>query len=217
MKKRLVIVSAPSGTGKTSLDLYVQRHHADRVTIVRSCTTRPARSEGTVEKSYLHVTPQEFQQMRTAGEFIEWAEVFGNLYGTTEHEVTRITAAGKTALLEIDVQGGQQIKTKFPDSLAVFILPPSIAELHRRLTQRGTDTAAAQQKRLQAACVEIQRGRTYDCFMVNADFATSCTELENIVLQRHAPRLTRTQGIACCDRLVEEFQQYDWQRTAEVG
>ena len=135
----LVIVSAPSGTGKTSLDTHVQRGNAERVEMVRSYTTRQARTEGTLEKDYLHVTRQKFQQMCEAGDFIEWAEVFGNLYGTARHEVKRITDAGKIALLEIDVQGGRQIKAKFPRSLAIFIPPanycrvatPSCAARHR--------------------------------------------------------------------------------------
>ena len=83
--------------------------------------------------------------------------------------------------------------------------------------QRGTDDVAEQHKRLRAACHEIRSGRTYDCFVVNAEFETSCAELESVILQRHAPRLTREQGIAWCDRLLEEFQQYDWQQTSEVG
>ena len=213
----LVIVSAPSGTGKTSLDTHVQRRNADRIEMVRSYTTRQARAEGTLEKDYLHVTRQKFQQMCDAGEFVEWAEIFGHLYGTAQHEVERITAAGKIALLEIDVQGGQQIRAKFPRSMAVFILPPTIAELHRRLLQRGTDEAAEQHKRLRAACAEIRSGRAYDCFVVNAEFAASCAELESIVLQRRPPRLTREQGIALCDRLLEEFQQHNWLHASEVG
>ena len=215
MKEHIVIVSAPSGTGKTSLNTHVQQRNAARVEMVRSYTTRQARAEGTLEKDYLHITRQKFQQMCDAGEFIEWAEVFGNLYGTARQEVARITDRGKTALLEIDVQGGQQIRAKFPHSLAVFVLPPTIAELQRRLVQRGTDVIAEQHKRLQAACAEIKSGRTYDCFVVNAQFETACGELEDVILQRSSPRLTREQGIALCDQLVEEFQQYDCQQ--EVG
>jgi len=217
MSSHLIIVSAPSGTGKTSLNMHVQRRHADRVEMVRSYTTRPARTAGVVEKDYLHVTRQKFQQMCTAGEFVEWAEVFGNLYGTARHEVERITAAGKIALLEIDVQGGQQIRAKFSRCTAVFILPPTLAELHRRLSQRDTDALAEQQKRLRAACAEIRSGRTYDCFVVNASFERSCAELEDIILHRRSPRLTREQGIARCDRLLEEFQQHGWLDTPEVG
>lgn len=217
MSSRLIIVSAPSGTGKTSLDTHVQHRNADQIEMVRSYTTRPARRKGTLEKDYLHVTRQKFQQMCAAGEFVEWAEVFGNFYGTAWHEVERITDTGKIALLEIDVQGGQQIRAKFPHSTAVFILPPTIAELRRRLSQRGTDAVAEQQKRLHAACAEIRNGRVYDCFVVNADFNKSCAELEDVMLQRRPPRLTREQGIALCDRLVEECQQCDWLNTSEVG
>ena len=162
-------------------------------------------------------TRQKFQQMCEAGEFIEWAEVFGHFYGTAQHEVERITKAGKVALLEIDVQGGQQIKAKFPSSLAVFILPPTVAELQRRLSQRGTDAVAEQRKRLRAAYDEIRSGRSYDCFIVNAEFKNSCAELEDVVLQRRPPRLTREEGVILCDRLLEEFQQYGWLNTSEVG
>lgn len=146
---------------------------------------------------------------------MEWAEVFGNLYGTAHHEIERITRAGKIALLEIDVQGGKQIKTQFPSSTAVFILPPSMTELCQRLTRRDTDSKAEQHKRLRAACAEIRSGRTYDCFIVNADFNCSCAELEAIILRQHSPQLTREQGVAWCDRLLEEFQQQAW--LSEVG
>ncbi len=217
MSSRLIVVSAPSGAGKTSLDTHVRGRNADRVEMVRSYTTRPARTASTVEKEYLHVTRQKFQQMCDAGEFVEWAEVFGNLYGTAWREIERITAAGKIALLEIDVQGGEQIRAKFSGCVTVFILPPTIAELRRRLVQRGTDAVAEQQKRLRNACAEIKSGRTYDCFVVNANFERSCTELEDVVLQRRPPHLSREQGIAKCDRLLEEFQQHDWLNTSEVG
>ena len=212
---RLIIVSAPSGTGKTSLNTHVQQRNQASIEMVRSYTTRPARHGSSVEKDYLHVTRQKFQQMCDAGDFIEWAEVFGNLYGTAHHEVERITRVDKIALLEIDVQGGKQIKAKFPSSTAVFILPPTMMELCRRLTRRGTDSEAEQRKRLHAACAEIRSGRSYDCFIVNADFKRSCAELEAIVLRQGNPQLTREQGVAWCDRLLEEFQQQDW--LSEVG
>lgn len=205
----LVIVSAPSGTGKTSLDTRLQQRNADRIEMVRSYTTRKARPRGTVEKEYVHITRTEFEQMCAAGEFIEWATVFGNLYGTAQCEVERITNTAKIALLEIDVQGGKQIRAKFPNSIAIFILPPTVAELRRRLSQRGTDANSEQRRRLQAACREIESGRSYDCFIVNSDFATSSAELENIVIRQGQPRLTREQGVALCNQLLEEFQQLD--------
>ena len=207
---RLVIVSAPSGTGKTSLDTQVQKRHADRIEMVRSYTTRPKRRSGTVEKNYIYVTRDEFQQMCEAGKFVEWATVFGHLYGTARCEVDRILASDRIALLEIDVQGGQQIRAQFPDSSAIFILPPTVAELQRRLTQRGTDAAGEQQRRLRTAWEEVRNGRSYDYFIVNADFESSCAELENIIIHRRPPRLERSQGLAQCERLLREFQQLGW-------
>lgn len=205
----IVIVSAPSATGKTSLDMRLQQQYQQQLTIVRSCTTREARSQDTQDKDYIFLSKDEFQQMIDRQEFVEWAAVFGNFYGTSRQEIERIISAGKTALLEIDVQGGKQIKKTFPDARSLFILPPTIAELQRRLVTRATDSSTAQRQRLLAAYHEIRRGLDYQHFIVNDDLELAYRDLENIIIRSTAGRLTREQGVEHCQRLLVEFKQLE--------
>lgn len=187
----------------------LQQQYHRQLAIVRSCTTREARSQDTQDKDYIFLSKDEFQQMIDRQEFVEWAEVFGNFYGTSHQEIERIISAGKTALLEIDVQGGQQIKRRFPQSRSLFILPPTVAELKRRLVTRATDASTAQRQRLLAACHEIRRGLSYQHFVVNDDLELAYQDLEKIVIHSTAGRLSREQGVEHCQRLLAEFKQLD--------
>lgn len=205
----IVIVSAPSATGKTSLDMRLQQQYQQQLTIVRSCTTREARSQDTQDKDYIFLSKTEFQQMIDRQEFVEWAAVFGNFYGTSRQEIERIISAGKTALLEIDVQGGKQIKKRFPEARLLFILPPTIAELRRRLVTRATDSLTAQRQRLLAAYHEIRRGLDYQYFIVNDDLELAYQDLENIIIHSTTGRLTREQGVDYCQQLMIEFKQLE--------
>ena len=205
----IVIVSAPSATGKTSLDMRLQQQYQQQLTIVRSCTTREARSQDTQDKDYIFLSKTEFQQMIDRQEFVEWAAVFGNFYGTSRQEIERIISAGKTALLEIDVQGGKQIKKRFPEARLLFILPPTIAELRRRLVTRATDSLTAQRQRLLAAYHEIRRGLDYQYFIVNDDLELAYQDLENIIIHSTVGRLTREQGVDYCQQLMIEFKQLE--------
>lgn len=204
---RLFIVSAPSGTGKTSIDTWLQRKYHGKVEVVRSCTTREARSQHTRDKDYIFVSREKFQQMLDNDEFLEWAQVFGHFYGTARKEVATILAQEKIALLEIDVQGGQQVKKIFPWAVSIFILPPMVTELRRRLLARDTDDPDAQGRRLHAAYHEIKHGRGYDHFIINDDLEKSCLDLENIVIHCKPSRNSREQGLKMCDKLLEEFKQ----------
>lgn len=209
--QNIVIVSAPSATGKTSLDMRLQQQYQQQLTIVRSCTTREARSQDTQDKDYIFLSKDEFQQMIDRQEFVEWASVFGNFYGTSHQEIDRIISAGKTALLEIDVQGGRQIRKRFPQARSLFILPPTIAELRRRLVTRATDASTAQRQRLLAAYHEIRRGLDYQHFIVNDDLELAYQDLENIIICSTAGRLSREQGVEHCQRLLAEFKQLERQ------
>lgn len=207
--QKIVIVSAPSATGKTSLDMRLQQQYRQQLTIVRSCTTREARSQDTQDKDYIFLSKDEFQQMIDRQEFVEWAAVFGNFYGTSRREIEQIVSAGKTALLEIDVQGGQQIKKRFPQARSLFILPPTIAELRRRLVTRATDASTAQRQRLLAAYHEIRRGLGYQHFIVNDDLELAYQDLENIIIRATAGRLSREQGVEHCQQLLAEFKKLE--------
>lgn len=204
---RLVIVSAPSGTGKTSIDTWLQRKYHGKVEVVRSCTTRAARSQHAADKDYIFVSREKFQQMLDNDEFLEWAQVFGHFYGTAKKEVATILAQKRIALLEIDVQGGQQVKKIFPRAVSIFILPPMVTELSRRLLARDTDDHEARGRRLHAAYQEIKQGRAYDHFIINDDLEKSCLDLENIVIHHKPGRNSREQGLKMCNKLLEEFRQ----------
>ena len=207
---QLVVVSAPSGTGKTSLDTILARRNSNSIEIVRSCTTRIARKKTKQDENYQYLSRAKFTQMIDNNEFVEWAEVFDNYYGTSKKEVEMILKQNKIALLEIDVQGCKQIKKKFPSSISIFILPPCLTELHRRLIERDTDHHEVQQRRINAAYKEIEAGRDYDNFVVNDDFDKSYNDLENIILNNAPSRLNRQQGINMCNVLLAEFEQSNW-------
>jgi len=186
------IVSAPSGAGKTSLtQALVQRLHRRGVAaaISVSYTTRAPRV-GEVEGTHYHfVDDAKFLTMVKAGEFLEHADVFGRRYGTGLAETDRLLAAGTELLLDIDWQGARQIKSKRPGVQGVFVLPPSAAELERRLRGRGQDDAAVIAARMQAARAEMAHYAEYDYLIVNDDFERALEELQAVVL---AQRLRRS-------------------------
>ncbi len=193
----LVIISAPSGTGKTSL--------AERLLKVVpglhfsvSHTTRKPRA---VEKNgveYFFVSVAEFREMIERGDFLEWACVYGNHYGTSRAAVESRLEAGFDVLLDIDVQGAEKVKQVFPEAISVFVLPPSQDELEKRLRSRGLDDDEVVEARLQKACAEIQRCRGYDYLIVNEFIENSLLELQSIVLAarcRNERRIEKAESI----------------------
>src|SRR5262245_34991708 len=150
----LFIVSAPSGAGKTTL---VERlvEQTPRLRMSRSYTSRPARQGETDGVDYNFVSRDRFQAMVAASEFLEWADVFGNLYGTSALDTERMLAAGDDVVLVIDVQGARQIRRKQLAALSVFVMPPSAPILEQRLRGRSKDDEAAIQRRLTVACDEV--------------------------------------------------------------
>ena len=177
----VLIVSGPSGSGKSTL---VQRLlHMPGTMASRSCTTRPRRATESSGKCYDFVTEQEFEAMVSRGEFLEYARVFGkHSYGTPKKWLDESRASGLDLVLEIDVQGAAQVKEKLPESIAIFILPPSHEELERRLRGRGQDADEEINRRLARAQSEIEAfGKFYDYCVVNDDVDRAGREVESIL------------------------------------
>jgi guanylate kinase len=181
------IVSGPSGSGKTT----VVEHLLARVPHLLfsvSYTTRAPRGGEQNGREYFFVQPEEFEQMIARGELLEYAQVFGQYYGTHRRVLDQAAQEGKDLLLDIDVQGAQQVKSRHPAAVAVLLIPPSAGELERRLRDRGLDAPEVIQRRLQRAREEIESYGTYDYLVVNRDLAGTCAQVEAIVLAERAQR-----------------------------
>jgi guanylate kinase len=176
----LIVISAASGTGKTSL----RRHLLETLTNAErsiSYTTRKPRGDEIHGREYFFVDDQEFDRMIVANEFIEYAEVFGHRYGTGLKAVKDQLATGVDVLLDIDVQGGAQIKELVKDAVMIFLLPPSMAELRRRLVNRATDAPEVIERRLANAKLEIAQSRRYDFLVINDDFDRAAADMRAII------------------------------------
>jgi len=179
MSGRLFIVSGPSGAGKSSLcGALLQQCPALMLCI--SCTTRAPRPGEVDGREYHFLCPDDFISQRDAGAFLEWAHVHGNLYGTRQADVERLLAAGADVLLEIDWQGAQQVAEKMPSATRVFISPPSLDELHRRLISRGQDDIEVVERRVAAAQSEMDHASEAQHQIINDDFDDTFNELLNI-------------------------------------
>jgi guanylate kinase len=196
------IVSAPSGSGKSTLvsELFKMASHLD---FSISYTTRPPRGSEQNGKEYFFVTRKEFEEMIAADEFLEYAEVFGNYYGTARRFLREAEAHGNDLLLDIDVQGAKQIKEAIPEAVSIFILPPDREKLEWRLRHRGLDSEAVIRRRLDTARREIENYSKYDYILVNNLLEQSADQLRDIVL---AQRLKKTSSRELSEeekRLVE--------------
>ncbi len=181
----LFIVSAPSGAGKTTISKRALEVVPD-LGVSISCTTRPPRPGETPGKDYTFLSRDEFERLRDAGGFAEWAEVHGYLYGTPRGPIAEALGAGRDMLLDIDVQGAAQIKARYPKAVSVFVLPPSESELERRLRGRGTDSEEVIRKRLARAKAEMDEYRSYDYHVVNRNVDDSVRLLAVIVAAERA-------------------------------
>lgn len=180
MSGRLFIVSAPSGAGKTSLVAALLAADPN-VRLSISYTTRAPRPGEVNGREYHFVDRPAFDAMLARGGFLESAEVHGNCYGTSQEWVDTQRAAGADILLEIDWQGAQQVRRRVPDTVGIFILPPSMAVLEERLRKRGQDPEAVVQRRLAAARDEIAHASEFEYVMINKDFGDACADLCAIV------------------------------------
>jgi guanylate kinase len=198
----LFIVSAPSGAGKTTL---VERlvEQTPHLRLSRSYTSRPARQGEVDGVDYNFVTRGEFEAKRTAGEFLEWAEVFGNLYGTSAADTERIRRAGEDIVLVIDVQGAREIRSQGVAACRIFVMPPSAGVLEQRLRGRSKDSGQAIAQRLAVAKAEVAAFDDYDYVVLNEELTAAVDRLRAIVLAERA-RLGRMRAEAT--RIAATFE-----------
>ncbi len=196
MKKRglLIILSGPSGAGKTTIERALLKKCKNLRASV-SVTTRDRRKGEKDGKDYHFWSLKKFKNAVRAGRFLEYAEVFGNYYGTLEEYVLKDIGNGKNVLLTIDVQGGKVVKKKLKDAVAVFVLPPSMKELERRLKRRGRDTLSDIEKRLNIAKREIAMAKMYDYFVINRNVEDAVNEVVNIIYVENNNNLKRNKEI----------------------
>ena len=179
-KGLLIVISAPSGTGKTTL-CHMLLEEFPNMEFSISYTTRKPRPGELNGRDYFFVDRKTFERMIEEGDFLEWAEVYGNLYGTSKSQVLKALEEGKDILLDIDTQGALQVKKNFPEAVLIFILPPSLKELERRLKKRGTDDEETIKKRLQIAREEIRKALEYDYIVVNDILEVAFERLRSII------------------------------------
>ncbi len=184
MSNKLIIISGPSGVGKTTIGkkLLEDPQIKARVKKVPTHTTRPPRPGEVDGEDYVFVTKTEFALELSSGNFLEWIEIFGNFYGTSRREIEKIWKEGKIPLLIIDVRGAKYIKSLYPsDTITIFVLPPSQEELRNRLSQRTGITIEELNLRLSIAQEEIQESRHYDYVVVNDDLERAVREVKQII------------------------------------
>jgi guanylate kinase len=199
---RLIVISAPSGAGKTSL---VKALLADEpgVRLSISHTTRKMRPTERPGREYHFVSVPEFDRLRDAGEFLEHARVFDNCYGTSRTFVDEQLAAGHDVLLEIDWQGAQQVRARMPECVSIFVLPPARRTLAERLARRATDTPEVIARRLADAGADMSHYREFDYVVVNDDFTRAVADLKRIIAgEGEALRSDRPQLVPLATELL---------------
>lgn len=177
----LIVLSGPSGTGKGTVCGLVRQHLGESVKYSISATTRKPRSGEENGREYFFYSKKEFEALREQNGFLEWAQVYDNYYGTPRAFVEEVLASGKDCILEIDPQGALQVRKATEDAVLVFIAPPSLEELRRRLTGRGTESAEEVEKRLSCAEDELAYRNQYDYIIVNDDVERAAGKMEAIM------------------------------------
>jgi guanylate kinase len=191
----LYVISAPSGAGKTTLckeiiDIFPNLLHSV------SYTTRPPRTGEVHGRDYFFVGKEEFSRMVEGGEFAEWAEVHGNLYGTSLATLKENRSRGIDLILDIDCQGARQLKERFEGGVFIFVLPPSIDELRRRLDNRSSDTEEVIERRIKNAAGEIREARWYDYIIVNDKFSEAVEQLQSVLIAEQCRASRLLQGLS---------------------
>lgn len=193
-KGQIFVITAPSGTGKTTIIDSIRKSMRG-VGYSISHTTRMPREGEVNGYHYYFVDRAGFQEMIEAHEFIEWAVVYDQLYGTSISSINRELSSGKDVLMDLDIQGAEAIKRRFPESLSTFILPPSMEILKERLKGRSADEKIDIDLRMRKAVEEIQRCRDYDFIVINDDLNQAAREIEAIITAQRAHRKRRFPGV----------------------
>lgn len=182
-QQKLIIIAAPSGSGKTSITRHLLKTFPDKLAFSISAATRQPRGNEKNNVDYYFITPEDFKHRIQNNEFVEWEMVYeGKYYGTLRAELERIWKLGKAPLLDVDVKGGIHVQQQFPEtSLSLFIEPPSIAELKRRLEARGTETEESLNARVSKASYELSFKHHFNKIILNDELDKACAEAENIV------------------------------------
>lgn len=195
----MFIVTAPSGAGKTSLIRELLRRE-ERLAVSISHTTRPVRKGEEDGVDYYFVSPEEFERISEQNGFLERAEVFDHLYGTSRAEVERLQGKGLDVILEIDWQGAQLVRQKVSEAVSIFILPPSLAVLEARLRNRGTDDAGVISQRLAQARSDILHCQDFEHCVINDDFEEAVEQLQSLIQD---PNQTDDDPRPCHERVLE--------------
>jgi guanylate kinase len=202
----MLILSSPSGAGKTTLTRMLLQTQELDLTLSISVTTRLQRSSEVNGIHYTFISKKQFEAMREAGDLLEWAEVHGNWYGTPREPVEKVLAQGRDILFDIDYQGTRQVKQKTAeDVVTIFILPPSMKELRARLERRAEDPPEAIARRLENARMEILRWTQYDYVLVNGDLQSTFNDLRAILTAERRRAVRQKPGIgAFVEKLLQE-------------
>jgi guanylate kinase len=199
----LFIVSAPSGTGKTTLVERLVRI-TPNLRMSRSYTSRLARAGERDGVDYNFITREQFETMARENAFLEWADIYGNYYGTATADTEHALAGGEDVVLVIDVQGARQVRSRGLETIGVFVLPPSAAALERRLRGRSKDTEEQIQRRLEVACREVTDVAAYDYVVIN-DELESCVERLRAIVVAERARVRTMRGVA--DEIIRTFRK----------
>lgn len=195
-KGLLIVLSGPAGVGKGTVCNALRAENTD-IRYSVSVTTRPPR-EGEVDGvNYFFKTREEFEEMIKNGELLEWAEYVGNYYGTPIEYVEKMLNQGKDVILEIEVQGALQVKERMPEGVFIFLMPPSLAELRKRIEGRGTESKEVIEKRMKVAKEEIEMMKKYDYVVENDEVSLAVERIKAIVLAEHCKR----------ERLIDKYKQ----------
>ena len=180
-KPKLIVVSAPSGCGKTTIAREILKRHPDMLFSV-SATTRVKRESEVHGKDYFFLTKEEFEKNIQREELVEWEQIYGNYYGSLKREVDNALRNGKSMLFDVDVKGALSIKKGYPnDAVLIFIQPPSLEALTQRLTNRKTESAEVIRKRLDRASMELEMGKGFHFAVVNDDLTTAINSVDEII------------------------------------
>jgi guanylate kinase len=202
-KGRLVVISAPSGTGKSTICREIGSREPD-VALSVSFTTRKPRGKERDGVEYHFIDEATFDRMIAESRFLEWAKVHDKRYGSGRDETDRLLYAGKDVFFDIDVQGGQQIKQSVPDAVLIFLLPPSIDELLRRLSRRKTESESEIRRRMKVAVWEMEQGRKYDHHVLNDNLDHAVEEVERIRRQVREEPVKRSELL---DSLIRQARE----------